>query len=358
MKTAYDIVIVGAGLGGAAAAVALSARCSVAVLEAKHPAAGASGAAAGLVNPFLGRKANPTWHMRDALAAFYRLLGTADAHHLLDARGVLRPASSHKQADAFQHTARTYPDLAHWLPAPAYQSAYPMLDAPHGALHITTGGAISLPLLIDELLVTAQRRGAAVIASTRVLGWDTTGSRVQIMTTHGMLNADRLVLAMGHGYTAFPALQALNLHSVKGQTITVAYPEGWAADTVPPLSGMGYAVPGADGFVIGSTYEHSFTDLAPDPDQHGALLAKASRMLPGLAAQPVVHATAGARVTVPGTRLPMVGPLPETSQVWVFTGLGAKGLMMAPMLAEQLVDWFEQPETIPADVRVRTALER
>ncbi|MEM1093119.1 MAG: FAD-binding oxidoreductase [Bacteroidota bacterium] len=355
MKTEYDIVIAGAGLAGAAAAVALSTRFSVAVLEAERPAAGASGAAAGLVNPFLGRKANPTWRMRDALAAFYRLLDAADARGLLDARGVLRPAPSPKQADAFQHTASTHPDLAHWLPPADCQAAFPMLDAPLGALHITTGGALSLPALIDRLLATAQAQGADLIAPARLVGWETEGEAVQAETTAGTLSAARLVLALGHGYTAFRELRALNLHSVKGQTITVAYPEGWSAETVPPLSGMGYAVPGADGFVIGSTYEHSFSDLAPDPAQHDALRAKAARMLPALADQPVIHATAGARVTVPGTRLPMVGLLPEAPRVWVFTGLGAKGLMMAPMLAEQLAHWFEQPDALPAEVRVRVA---
>ncbi|MEM6648580.1 MAG: FAD-binding oxidoreductase [Bacteroidota bacterium] len=355
MKTEYDIVVAGAGLAGATAAVALSAHFSVAVLEAVHPAAGASGAAAGLVNPFLGSKANPTWRMRDALAAFYRLLDAANARHLLDARGVLRPAPSPKQADAFQHTATTHPDLGRWLPPADCEAAFPMLDAPLGALHITTGGALSLPALIDQLLATAQAHGADLIAPARLVGWETRGEAVRVKTTAGTLSASRLVLALGHGYTAFPALQALNLHSVKGQTITVAYPEGWSAETLPPLSGMGYAVPGADGFVIGSTYEHSFDNLAPDPKQYDALRAKAARMLPALADQPIVHATAGARVTVPGTRLPMVGPLPEAPHVWVFTGLGAKGLMMAPMLAEQLADWFAQPDAIPAEVRVCTA---
>ncbi|HYG67362.1 MAG TPA: FAD-dependent oxidoreductase, partial [Anaeromyxobacteraceae bacterium] len=65
----YDVVIAGAGLGGACAAFWLSRKRRVLVLERDAPAAGASGAAAGLVNPFMGRKARPAWRHAEALAA-------------------------------------------------------------------------------------------------------------------------------------------------------------------------------------------------------------------------------------------------------------------------------------------------
>ncbi|PSQ78507.1 MAG: FAD-binding oxidoreductase, partial [Bacteroidetes bacterium QH_7_62_13] len=62
-----DIIVVGAGLAGATAAFTLSANFDVHVVEADRPATGASGAAAGLVNPFMGRRARPVWRLHDAL---------------------------------------------------------------------------------------------------------------------------------------------------------------------------------------------------------------------------------------------------------------------------------------------------
>jgi glycine/D-amino acid oxidase-like deaminating enzyme len=56
---------------------------------------------------------------------------------------------------------------------------------------------------------------------------------------------------------------------------------------------------------------------------------------------------------VPGTRLPMVGPLPGYRRVWVFTGLGSKGLMTAPLLSARLPDFLRDPDQIPSDVAVR-----
>ena len=67
MQHDADLLIVGAGLAGACAAFTLSRHHRVHVLEANEPASGASGAAAGLVNPFMGRRARPVWHLREAL---------------------------------------------------------------------------------------------------------------------------------------------------------------------------------------------------------------------------------------------------------------------------------------------------
>jgi glycine oxidase len=69
----------------------------------------------------------------------------------------------------------------------------------------------------------------------------------------------------------------------------------------------------------------------------------------------VLEPRAGVRVTVPRThspqRLPLVGPLTGRRRVWVFTGLGSKGLLTAPLLARDLGSWLEAPERIPAEVR-------
>ena len=75
-------------------------------------------------------------------------------------------------------------------------------------------------------------------------------------------------------------------------------------------------------------------------------------MLPALRHARVLEEIAGVRVGVPGTRLPMLGPLPGRRRVWMFTGLGTKGLLTAPLLARNLSLFFEHPQTIPPPLRV------
>ena len=82
------------------------------------------------------------------------------------------------------------------------------------------------------------------------------------------------------------------------------------------------------------------------------LRAESAELVPVLADAAIVAAGAAIRVTVPGIRLPMVGPINENDRVWIFTGLGSKGLLMAPLIAQQLPDFFTGIREIPKEISV------
>jgi glycine oxidase len=350
-----DILVVGGGLAGACAALWLSERTTVTVLEAEHPAAGASGAAAGLVNPFMGRKAKAAWRFEEALDALHATLGRAGSSALFRSDGLLRPARDAAQAEVFRERADALPDHAAWRSADALRERYPDLDAPHGGLWIPGGGAVDLAALVDAVLRAAEARGVLLRIGTRVAGWEEVGDRVVVTTERGeAIEAQRVVLALGDGFRRFGELAALPLHRIKGQTVRIAKPRALGA--LPPLSGFGYVVPDGDTLVVGSTYEHDFDDVAPSAAQSEALVEKAAQMVPALAGARVLEARAGVRVTVPRThspqRLPLLGPLPGRQRVWAFTGLGSKGLMTAPFLARPLATYLDDPTRIPPSVRI------
>lgn len=355
LRARFETIIVGAGLAGACAALSLSRRTRVLVLDAAQPAAGASGAAAGLVNPLMGPKARLVWRADAALAALRALLQEADAPALFQDNGLLRPAANKEQARRFYGVAQTLPQHATWLAADTARERFPGLVMHTSALLVRQGGAIPVADFVDALLRAAQRHGTVMQAGLRVDGWgeDKDGAFVTIHDGADRLYAHRVVLAMGYGYHRHPALTALNLHAIKGQTVRVARPDALPPDGLLPLSGQGYVVPDGETLVVGSSYERGFADLAPSEEQTRQILAKASRMLPALQDTAVLDATAGVRVTVPGTRLPMLGPLPGHAHIWLFTGLSSKGLLMAPLLARDLPMFFDNPETIPLEVRVR-----
>jgi glycine/D-amino acid oxidase-like deaminating enzyme len=351
-----DSLIVGGGLAGACAALWLSERGTVTVLEAEGLAAGASGAAAGLVNPFMGRKAKPAWRFDEALDALHATLDRAGSSALFRSDGLLRPARDAAQADTFRQRADALPDRAAWHSPGALGERYPDLDAPHGGLWLPEGGAVDLTAVVEALLRAAVANGATVRTGAEVTGWEEVGDRVVVTTVDPEVEARRVVLALGDGFRHFGELAALPLHRIKGQTIRIARPAGLGA--LPPLSGFGYVVPQGDTLVVGSTYEHDFEDVEPSAAQSEVLLAKAARMVPDLAGARVLDARAGVRVTVPRThspqRLPLLGPLPGRERVWTLTGLGSKGLMMAPLLARALPDYLDDPSRVPPEVRLHS----
>ncbi|NNF57682.1 MAG: FAD-dependent oxidoreductase [Rhodothermaceae bacterium] len=349
-----DVIIAGAGLAGACAALHLAPTRRVLVLDAGQPGQGASGAAAGLVNPFMGRKAHSAWRRTEALVALHATLEVARATALFHNTGVLRPARDARQAEAFADAAAAFPDAARWHGAEATHERWPEVVAPHGALWISDGGTVSIPAMVEALLAAAQTYGATLHPHAALRAWTSTTTGVRVQTTQGdALDAATLLLAIGDGFQAFPALETLPLHRVKGQTVRLARPPNLPT-TLPALSGGVYVVPDADALIVGATFEHTFADVDPDPTQSLELRAKAAALLATLADASVLDARAGVRLTVPRTaspkRLPLLGPLPGAPRVWVFTGLGAKGLLTAPLLASWLPEALANPERIPTEV--------
>lgn len=351
-----DVIIVGAGLAGACAALTLSPHMSVHLLEADRPAAGASGAAAGLVNPFMGRRARPVWRLHEALDAVSSLLSRAGAESLFPNTGVLRPAMEDDQVSSFQEVATTHPDLVTWLPADVAQDRYPNVEATRGALFIPRGGAIDVEAMVEALLEASIDRGAVVETDAPVLYWREEPEAAVVEVDRGghteELHADRVLLALGQGYPPFPELRRLGLQGVKGQTVRVCRPDGLDA-SIPPLSGRGYVVPDSDEtLVLGSNYSNDFEDLTPDPDATAYIRNKTARMVPGVDQTEVVEVTAGVRVKHASTNLPLLGPLPRRSRIWTFTALGSKGLLTAPLLALDLPAYLDDPTTIPEPVQI------
>lgn len=344
-----DVLVVGAGLAGASLALALQESREVTVLDAGQPASGASGAAAGIVNPFMGQKAKPSWRHDEALDALRGLLDAAGAPALFRHVGVIRPATSAKQADGFRDRAATHADLA-WLGPEAAAERWPSVAAPDGALWVARGGHVRIPALVRAALDAS---GAAVRLGVALRAWRRSGAATVAITDHGEIQCRALILALGDGARHVPALAALPLHRVKGQTVRLTRPEAVAPDH-PAVAGHGYVVPDADAVTVGATFEHDVAHTEADPALDAGLRAQASRLVPSLAEAAVLGRRAGVRLTVPASvspgRLPLAGALPGEPGVWVLTGLGAKGLLTAPLLARRLAEALNGGAPMPPEV--------
>lgn len=126
----------------------------------------------------------------------------------------------------------------------------------------------------------------------------------------------------------------LPLGSIRGQLTT--FPFTGAAPAVA-LSGAGYALPPYEGSVcVGATFDRDSGNAGPDTDSDRANLDNLARWLPALAQQLEGRKAAGHwvgfRSTAPD-HMPVAGALKDR---YVVAGLGGKGLMYAPLLAEHL----------------------
>ncbi|MEM1271856.1 MAG: FAD-dependent oxidoreductase, partial [Bacteroidota bacterium] len=260
-----------------------------------------------------------------------------------------RPALDAKQAGFFQRTAEAVPAHGTWWSAEETAEHVPEAVAPHGALRVRTGGALDVPAFCARLIEVS---GAEIVRG-KMTEWSTAGSGVRVSLADGReLTTDRLLLAHGDGAATHPALAGLSLHRILGETLRVRPPAGLKLEI--PLSAGGYVVPTTEGhLLLGSTYRHDFGEVVPSEEGRQAVLAKTTRILPALRDAEIIGHRAGVRVTVPNIRLPMAGPLPDQPNVWLFTALGSKGALMAPLIAQDLPGWLADVDRIPESLRVR-----
>ncbi len=344
------ICIVGGGLAGASAAHALLPHARITLLEAASPAAGASGVAAGLAHPFLGRKALPISDRHERLAALEAMLELAGLGR--PAPGVCRPAADPDQARVFARRAHEHPDALRWCEAPTAKHLWPEVAAPHGALWVREGRAVDVAALVTRLVERVRQHGVDVRCRSAVVSLLETPDSVRITTADGAeVVADATLLCTGQA--AWTLVGDLTLHRVKGQVVRLRAPG--VARRLPLVAGMGYLVPDGDTVLVGSTFEHRFDHLDPTPEGLAFLQARAAGLVPALAGAELVEARAGVRVTVPGRRHPLLGPVSARGRVWAFNGLGTRGLLAAPFLASSLWNYLHEPRHIPADIRPRTA---
>lgn len=362
MNLRTELLVIGAGLAGASAAFFLGMDRQVMIVDQSGPAAGASGAAAGLINPLPGRRARPVWRMREALEALHVLFEEIGDDVRFPDAGILRPAADREQAQRFIDSTALHPDLSVWMEEPDVAMRWPDIRAPHGALHVADAGAVSIPALCSRLTRRADVHWGWTFANLREEGRVV---NARFVTPDGNVEvaADHVVMAVGANTGNFIQTRGLNLHPVKGQVITVEL-EARLPDDQPQLAGSGFVVlerrrtdepssKPSHRLILGSTYEHGFTDEHPTAEATAQIIGKTKQLMPALESARVVDARAGIRMTVPGTRLPMIGPIPDHRRTWVFSGLGTKGLLMAPLIARKLNSWILDPRLIPHELRPR-----
>jgi len=334
-----DIIIAGAGLGGMCAALWLSESKNISLLSGTKPAA--SAIAAGLVNPYAGQRVSKFWNSDTAYKDLLKMLTRADALETYNPCGILRPAMNEDQASHFRVLSAENQDSITWIPPEKIQKEYPYISSAFGAI-VTTGGILNTPKMLKCLLKFLTPR--CTVLHEDLAEWRENDSDITVRLKSGAtLNAKKLILALGDGYTSFPELSSLNLHRTKGQIVHVRIPK--STRILLPVSGYGYAVPMGRNLILGTTYEHAPHDLNPSKEGINKILSLTEKMIPLVRSAKIMNTSAGIRIGVPGTRLPMVGPL--TRRVWILTGLGSKGLLLGSYIGRNLESWIADPLGIP-----------
>jgi D-hydroxyproline dehydrogenase subunit beta len=346
LTTAFDVVIVGAGIVGCACARELTeAGVQVAIIDHHSPASGATAAGMGHIVTMDDSPAQLA--LTHYARSLWRKLSTElSASVEYEERGTLWIAADDDemaQVHAKHATCTRAGIPSEVLNAAALAEAEPHLRRGlAGALLVPDDAVLYPPAAARSLLQAAERRGAGVIQAdvTRA------GAGIVTLADGTTLASDHIVIATGADTNLIPWLR---LKKRKGHlVITDRYPgfvrhqlvelgylksaHSTTADSVafniqPRITGQ---------LLIGSSRQYQQEDTFADTVIMDKMLRRAYEYMPKLASLSAIRVWTGFRAAT-RDKLPLIGPTLDPT-LYLLAGFEGLGITVAPAAARLLVD--------------------
>jgi glycine oxidase len=355
-STNYDAIVLGGGISALTIALQLQIKGYASAIIDKPSGAGASGLPGGLANPAYGREAKKSWESEACIESLNRLSvlsGDDQTGSTLIKRGILRPAASGAQADAFKNSIRINDwkeGWTEWLESGEAAERFPLVQVESGALWIPVGMTIYLPGLLSGIREKLTQMGASHFSFLKTevhAGVD----YHTVISDDREFRSPRIIFAPGSGIVDYPQWAPLKFNRVKGQVAVAAY-NGFP-DPGCSVASSGYAAfIGQNRVVVGSTYEHTYRNSEPSDDAGKELIGRFGKMCPQIAGG-LTHTEywAGIRLTTPD-RKPCVGGHWKTRGFYCIAGMGSRGLLIAPLAAELLANHIHSGTKIPDEIDI------
>lgn len=344
MKT-VDYIIVGCGLAGIAFCEQLGAQQKRFVVfdDASQQSSIVAG---GLYNPVVLKRFTPVWlsalQLEKALPVYSKLETLLKA--TLDYKvPVWRTfASIEEQNNWF--TASDKPGLSPFLSLEVLANTNTNIKAPLGFGEVKHTGRVATKTLIRDYKAYLQTIESYVDTAFKYTDLNITSDTVQ----YANYTAKHIVFAEGFGMKQNPFFNHLPLQGTKGELLTIKAPDLKLSAVVKSSV---FIIPlGDDLYRVGATYEwkdktHQITEEAKEE-----LLSKLNTLIN--CDYEVVEQVAGIRPTVIDRR-PLVGQHTTYRNLYVLNGLGTRGVMIAPYVAEQLYQYIEDAKPLNPEIDIK-----
>lgn len=344
-----DYCLIGQGLAGSTLAWTLLLRGRSVFVIDRAEAVTASRIAAGLLTPVTGPKLAPTlfWNeCRDRAERFYHQIGTLTEETLFTCRSAVHLFRSADEQELFQRRLHVpeFRQLGQPLSPVDLPSTW---IAPWGGFEMPDAAQLHVARYLD---VTRQRLKESGGFQTGELDPETDlqldPDAVRIPRWN--IAAKRLIFCQGWTATVPSWFRNIQFQPAKGEILTLKLPDLEERRSIH--AGCWLARGSKEDYLLGSTFEWDHLDQVPTPAGRESLLKRFRQWYTGTL--DVVDQRAAVRPTMRDFK-PVLGRHPKCPRLAILNGLGTKGSLMAPWLAELLVNHLEQDTVLPMELDVR-----
>ena len=304
-----------------------------------------SSIAAGMVNPIVFRRMNKSWRLDEFLPeaqAFYREISQEIGEELYHPIVIRRFFSSQQERQMWEER-QEQEAYKHYL-NPLLQE-----DIQHeGAHNLFGSGRVKNAFWINAAKWVAannaffQQQGLLNFGEFDPNTWDPQ------TRTYRNITYDKVIFCLGYRQKTEHTFSYLPLQQTKGQTLLI---ESDQLPTDESLNRKCFVLPvGKNQFRVGATYEWNNASLETTEAARDQLIEMLSSL--GTYDYQILEQRAGVRPTVLDRR-PLMGEHPEYQGVYIFNGLGTKGYMMAPTLANELASFILDQTPLHPETDIR-----
>lgn len=352
-KQTFDYIVVGQGLAGSVLSYSLLKRGKRLLLIDTNEEKTSSKVAAGIFNPITGRKMVKTWladQLFPFLKQFYSEMEIELQSQFFHPTNMYFPfLTQEKQNDwlLLQDDER----YRGYIKSFYEDGLYPdRVIESHGGMEITKSGYLNIPKMLSELRKYLTENATIIEKEAVKRDFIFENNKVQ----WGGYEANQLILCDGVWGLSKEFCPWLDFRPVKGEVLTITFEEA-RFDHVVNRNGWVLPMYNRAQYKFGATYNNREVNTEPSEEGRKQLIER----LENLVNTPykIEEHKAGIR---PATydRRPFVGFHPENTLIAVFNGLGAKGVSLAPFLANHFVNVLEEEEQLMAEVDIKRCYER
>lgn len=340
-----DYIIVGVGLAGISFCEQLKTNNKT-FLVFDDASQQSSTVAGGMYNPVVLKRFTPVWksaeQLRLALPLYAKIEEELNAQ--LDYKTpVYRKFASVEEQNNWV-AASDRPFLSEYMSEKIIKNDNSAIEAPFGFGKVNGTGRIDAKTLVEGYKSQLRANGCL---KTETFNHNELVLEANTVNYHD-IEAKHIVFAEGFGVVNNPYFKALPLVPTKGELLTIYAPE-LKADYI--IKAGVFLIPLGDGYYrVGATHQWKNLNHDATKEAREKLLDRLEKVIK--CEFKVTDQVAGIRPTVIDRR-PLVGQHPEHKNMYILNGLGTRGVMIGPYVAQQLFQFIENNEPLEMEIDIK-----
>lgn len=302
-------------------------------------------AAAGLYNPVILKRFSEVWKAKVQLELALPLYAKIekDLNIQVDYKlRILRRFTSIQEQNKW-FNASDKPSLEPYLSTQLVTNSNLEIDAPFGFGEVLHAGRLDTADLIISYKQFLKENDNLIESSFE---YDKINFQNDVIQ-YKKMQSKYIVFAEGFGVKKNPYFNYIPLTGSKGEILTIKAPD---LKIDYAIKSSVFVIPlGDDLYNVGSTYDNEDKSNVPTERAKLELLSKLKTFIK--CDFEIVNHLAGVRPTVKDRR-PLVGRHYEYRNLYVLNGLGTRGVMIAPYVAEKLFRFIENNDALDTEIDI------